>query len=114
MFLVWQRLDPRGVLFFVLFIMGSEVFVRLRWRMSLPCPHCAFDPLLYKTNREESVKRVKARLEQVRSSQKFLLRTQNPFEKLPIVLAPPNETPRIQLPGKPSKGKSTAILSRHA
>lgn len=85
MFVVWQQIEPKAVIFFVVFLAMAEVFIRLRWRMSLPCPYCAFDPLLYKIDKEETVKRVKAKLDQVRASGHHLFKTQNPLENLPVV-----------------------------
>jgi len=106
MFIVWQALDARMILFFVIFLAIAEVFVRLRWRMSLPCPHCAFDPLLYKQDRSETVRRVKSHLGELKKSGRYLMRTQNPFEKLPSVVRKPD----TQLL-KPSD-KNTRLLSR--
>lgn len=104
MFLIWRSLDPRVVVFFVFFVAIAEVFVRTRWRMGLPCPHCGFDPLLYKTNRAEAVKRVKVKLDELRHSGQYLLRQNNPFLHIPSVTSDKNKSP---------KEKSTArYLSR--
>jgi hypothetical protein len=83
MFAIWQRLEARMVIFFVIFLAISEVFVRIRWRMSMPCPHCGFDPVLYKTDREETVRRVTAHLDQLKKSGRYLMKSQSPFENLP-------------------------------
>src|SRR6185437_7785682 len=83
MLAVWQTFDPRVVMIFVTFLVAGEVFVRIRWRLSLPCPHCEFDPALYKTDRAETVRRVKAKLAEVRASGSHLFKMQNPLENLP-------------------------------
>lgn len=105
MVVVWQSFDPRMILVFVLCIIASEIFVRIRWRLSLPCPHCGFDPLLYKTNREETVRKVKAKLQQVRQSDRYLLRANNPLEHLPSIVGPARD--------KKANSQSKS-LSRHA
>jgi hypothetical protein len=83
MYGVWQGPDARASLFFVFFLMIAEIFIRIRWRVSLPCPHCAFDPLLYKTDRRLAVAKVNQRLAAVRESGKHLLNKNNPFLNLP-------------------------------
>ncbi len=85
MFAIWRTFDPRVVIVFVSFLAIAEVFVRTRWRMGLTCPHCAFDPLLYKTNRNEAVKRVKSKLDSLRSSGGYLMKQNNPFLHLPKI-----------------------------
>jgi len=85
MFILWQQPDARMIIFFVMFLACAEVFIRIRWRMSLPCQHCAFDPLLYKIDREETVRRVKAHLDQLKSSGAYLMKSQNPFAHLPVM-----------------------------
>ena len=85
MFFLWQNFDGRVVIFFVLFVMGSEVFVRMRWRMSLRCPHCHFDPLIYKRSKVEAMQVVKSHLEGLKSTGHYMLKQNNPFQHLPVV-----------------------------
>lgn len=85
MFVIWRGFDPRVVILFVVFLVLSEIFLRMRWRMKLTCPHCGFDPVLYKVNREEAAKRVKAHLDELRASGQYLLKQKNPFQNLPVV-----------------------------
>jgi hypothetical protein len=94
MFAIWKEFDPRVIVIFVLFAVVAEVFVRTRWRMGLLCPHCGFDPLLYKTNRAEAVKRVKAKLDDIRLSGRHLLRQNNPFLHLPKIEFDKDKHPR--------------------
>lgn len=82
-FATWHDLDPRGVIFFVIAIVVSEIFVHFRWRLGMPCPHCSFDPVLYKTDRDLAAKKVKLRLAEVKASGQHLLRQNNPFLTLP-------------------------------
>jgi hypothetical protein len=59
-FIFWQDFDPRLVVFFALSLVVSELFVVFRWRMSIACSKCGFDPVLYKKNPELAALRVKA------------------------------------------------------
>jgi len=59
-FIVWQDFDPRLVIFFALSLVVAELFVVFRWRMSIACPKCGFDPVLYKKKPELAALRVKA------------------------------------------------------
>ena len=86
MFLVWREIDGRAIIFFVFFISVAEIFVRVRWRVGLTCPHCSFDPLLYKTNREKAVLKVCKKLDEVRVSEGYLLRKNNPLQYLPTIV----------------------------
>ena len=86
-FVFWQQLDPRGIFIFVLFLAFADVFIRIRWRMALPCPHCGFDPILYKRDPDETARRVKVRLDAVRASENYLFRSHNPLSQLPALRA---------------------------
>jgi hypothetical protein len=59
-FIVWQDFDPRLAIFFAFAVALSELFVVFRWRLSIACPKCGFDPVLYKKNPELAAQRVKA------------------------------------------------------
>ena len=76
-------------LLFAIAIIVAEVFVYMRWRISVKCPHCHFDPLLYRSNRPKLVQQVNERLDSLRASGKYLLRHNNPFENL--ATRPPTE-----------------------
>jgi hypothetical protein len=113
MFVIWQDADPRAVIFFVAFLAVAEVFVRLRWRMSLPCPHCGFDPLLYKLDREETVRRVKAKLDELRTNGRHLFKPQNPLAQLPVIQKKANADLRAPaLDEAQSKKSAPRLLSR--
>ena len=86
-FVFWGGVDPRAILIFVFLLASADVFIRIRWRMALTCPHCGFDPLLYKRDPDETVKRVKARLDEVRRSEQYLFQAHNPLSRLPAIHA---------------------------
>lgn len=59
---LWQDFDPRAIVFFAVGLGLSEFFIIFRWRLSIACTHCGFDPVLYKKSREKAAVRVKAHL----------------------------------------------------
>ncbi len=79
---LFQTIDGRVLLLAVIFLFLSHVFIRIRWRLSMPCPHCGFDPVLYQTDKKEAVERVKYHLEALKKNGRYLLKTQNPFQTL--------------------------------
>jgi len=64
MFAIFQEFDPRVLLIFVAFLAIAETFVQIRWRLTIICKHCGFDPVLYIRDSEKAVIKVKLRLEQ--------------------------------------------------
>ena len=94
MYGLWQQMDGRVTLIFAINIIVGEIFVYMRWRLSMKCPHCHFDPLLYKSNRPKLVRQVRERLDELRVSGGYLLRHNNPFEHLPT--RPPTENEKQQ------------------
>jgi hypothetical protein len=63
MLLIFQNLDFRVLVFFALFVSLFEFFVQLKYRLSMACPQCGFDPLLYMKSKEKACEQVKAHLE---------------------------------------------------
>lgn len=97
MTVIWGQFEPKFLVFFAIFISVAEVFVHIRWRMGMPCPHCSFDPVLYKVDREKAAQKVKHNLEKLRASGQFLLRQNNPFEHLPVIRAERNPSRHTDL-----------------
>lgn len=56
----WGEVDPRGLVFFGLFVVAAEIFVYMRWRLGIVCRLCGFDPVLYKHSPEKASARVRA------------------------------------------------------
>lgn len=46
--------DPRGVFLFAVMILSGEIFIYLRWRNSVVCRMCGFDPVIYKRSPERA------------------------------------------------------------
>ncbi len=68
------NLDPKLTLFFVVGLCISEVFTQIRWRMSLVCKQCGFDPVIYKRDTVLAAKMVKKHLEQRQNTASLLLK----------------------------------------
>lgn len=80
-YLIWSEPDPRGLFIFCLYIAGAEIFVYLRWRMSVTCKMCGFNPILYHRSPALASARVKEFFyEQVENPQFWL--TQSPLLQL--------------------------------
>ena len=95
-FILWQDFDPRAVAMFAVSLGLAEVFIILRWRLSITCPHCGFDPVVYKKDHEAAAKKVKAHMDK---------RRQDPLS----VFAPPPKLPKIKKkpePQAPVRGRS--------
>lgn len=73
-FLAFGELDPRLTFFFIIGMIVSEISTQIRWRISLVCRQCGFDPVVYKKNPAEAVKIVKAHLEKRQDSVALALR----------------------------------------
>ncbi len=73
---VWAELEPRGLMFFVVALMGSEIFIYLRWRMNLMCQLCGFDPIVYKKSPAKACAQVREFFnEQVKNPEFWLTRS---------------------------------------
>jgi hypothetical protein len=62
-FIFWRELDPRAMIFFVALLGFMEVGILLRGRAELQCPHCGFDPVMYKRSPEKTSEHVKKTIE---------------------------------------------------
>jgi len=89
----WDQFDARVFLFWVVFLMLGEIFVQIRWRLSIVCRTCGFDPVIYLKNSREAVEKVKIQLERRRTLPQY-------------ALAPPLRLPKI------SKARLTEIESK--
>ncbi len=73
MFALWQQYDPRAIIAFVVCLAISEVFVKIRWRLSVVCRQCGFDPVLYLKDPEAAAAKVKDQLVVRQQDPKYLL-----------------------------------------
>lgn len=82
MFAIWGEYDSRVFMILSVFICMAEIFILLRWRLSVKCPYCSFDPVLYYKDRKQLVENIKETLERRRQSPEFLLSSKNPLLNL--------------------------------
>lgn len=92
---VYKSFDPRGLGIVGLFLLIGEIFSQVKWRSSMMCQNCGFDPVLYVKDQEKAGLKIKAFLEKRADSPAHLLR---PAIKLPTVKGPA----KTQVPLKPS------------
>lgn len=97
---IWRTISPKAILVLVAVMMLAEIIVQLRWRMSLACAHCGFDPLLYTRNPDLASKKVREIYERRRERADFLLTGQALIET----------QKRIQ---KANRAKSKVTASKH-
>jgi len=62
-FLIWHEFNPKGLVIVVFAMIVIESGILLRRRTDLPCPHCGFDPALYKRNASAACEQVKKHIE---------------------------------------------------
>lgn len=62
-YVIWETLDIRSFAIFALSVLIIETTMQLRWRKSLICKECAFDPILYKRSTQLASEKVRIRLE---------------------------------------------------
>ncbi|PIT98713.1 MAG: hypothetical protein COT74_13520 [Bdellovibrionales bacterium CG10_big_fil_rev_8_21_14_0_10_45_34] len=73
MMIVWQEFDPRVFPIWAFSLIVCEFFVHYRWRASLICSNCGFDPVLYKKNPERAQSAVNQFVAKRRQDPSFLL-----------------------------------------
>ena len=72
-FVYYGEPDPRFVVLFGLFVLLGEAFVYLRWRASMVCKLCGFDPLVYKRSPERAAQGVREFYQEKSAKPEFLL-----------------------------------------
>lgn len=75
-FTIWGGPDLRSLAIFGGAAFMLQVFLRVRYRESVKCPHCGFDPILYKKNPTAAAQVVKQFLEQRKNNPQYLLMPQ--------------------------------------
>ncbi len=82
MLVIWQDFDPRVFVFIGLSLCITEMFIGFRWRLSISCKRCGFDPVLYKKNPDKAASVVREFMERSKEDPMSLF---NPPPKLPTV-----------------------------
>ena len=75
-FLVWEEFNFVALGIFLVLCFWTEFFTRSKWRQSLKCTTCGFDPVIYRHNPEDAAKIVKEFLENRKEDPNYLLKPQ--------------------------------------
>ena len=70
---LWTWWDPRSIAIFSVAMVSTEIFIYLRWRFSLVCTLCGFDPVLYRKSPELAREKVRLFYDTKTQDPKFLL-----------------------------------------
>lgn len=73
-FAIWDGPDLRSMLLFMGMAFTAQMLLRMRYRESVKCPHCGFDPIAYKKDPSLAAKRVKEFLELRKDNPEFMLK----------------------------------------
>jgi len=106
-FIVFQEFDPRGILFVILGLVVSEYFIQMRWRMSIMCKSCGFDPVVYLKNPTMAAEKVKSFMDMKKQDSQYLL-----ARPLNLPSITPERLQEIQASQKKSEKTSGRFLSR--
>jgi hypothetical protein len=78
-YVIWQQWDLRGLVVLAVFLCVGEIFHQVRWRQSMICANCGFDPILYLRSPEKAGEKIKSFLEFRSERPEYLLRPQPQF-----------------------------------
>ena len=73
MWIIWESVDFRFLLIWLMLLMVSEILIIFRHRLSLACKYCGFDPVLYKRSPHRAADVVRTHLERRKSDPSVLL-----------------------------------------
>ena len=86
-FIVWNQFDPKTLIIFAGILIMSEIFIKIKWRFSMVCPHCSFDPILYLKDHKKAADRVKIHLDGYKEKNienPMSVAKKNPFKNLAL------------------------------
>ena len=104
---IWRGPDLRSLLIFFGLSFVLQMFYRVRYRNSLKCPHCGFDPWVYRKDPKTAAAQVRAFLENRKENPAFLLKPQPLIE--PIYL-PADQIKALQESGELPSSQATEPL----
>ncbi len=91
---LYQSLELRGLYLTGGLLLVGEVFSQLKWRASMICRNCGFDPVVYVKDPEQAGLKIKAFLERRSESPAHLLR---PPVVLPVKRAPKGQNLSLKM-----------------
>ena len=71
---IWDSLDPRGLVVLGIMMLVGELFSQAKWRKSMICQNCGFDLIVYKKNPELAGSKIKEFLQNRGDRPDFLLK----------------------------------------
>lgn len=74
MYAIWQEIDYRVSYLLLIALLFMEVLIQIRWRLSLICQDCGFDPVLYQRAPQTAAQKVQLRLQERKNDPRALLR----------------------------------------
>lgn len=73
-YLLFQQPDLRGLLILAVLLLLTELFYVLRWRASVICRICGFDPIIYRKSPSLAAEKVKFQLDKRQNDPVFMLK----------------------------------------
>lgn len=80
-YVVWGAFHWSALLLFMSLSLITELLFQLKWRQSVVCRACGFDPVVYKRNPEQAAQEVKAFLAQRKEDPMYMLKPQPDLPK---------------------------------
>jgi hypothetical protein len=71
---IWQTLDPRGLVILTIMLLIGELFSQAKWRKSMICQNCGFDLVTFKKNPELAGMKIKEFMATRAERPEFLLK----------------------------------------
>lgn len=71
---IWHQPDIRGLIIMGTLLMVGESATQLRWRQSMVCQHCGFDPVIYVRSPELAGAKIKDFMKQRSERPEYLLK----------------------------------------
>lgn len=105
MYAFWQDFDPRGLIIFSVLLAMTETFIQFRWRLSIPCRQCGFDPVLYIKDPTRAADKVTLHLQKRREDPRYLMTK-------PLNLPTISKEKSLALQGKSDGGKTGTGASK--
>lgn len=71
---IWGEPDARGLAIMAALLVLGEGFAQVRWRSSMNCKNCGFDPVLYIKDQAKAGEKIKAFMQMRSEKPEFLLK----------------------------------------
>jgi len=90
--IIWQEADIRGLAILGFLLVISEAFTRLRWRQSMICGHCGFDPVTYVRSPDKAAAKIQSFLQKRSERPEFLLKPALKLAPKKVIQEPTQES----------------------